>query len=161
MAKKRCVRPRIGDVVRITAMGGASALAQFTHRHVQYGALLRVLGPAPDDARLADDAAAAEFAARPTQFLAFFPLGAACHRGIAEIIGEAPVPREAQAFPIFRSALPLREGGRGSWWLWDGVREWRVGGLDPGPRGLPLRGIMNDTLLVERAQSGWRHDQDV
>jgi hypothetical protein len=45
------------------------------------------------------------------------------------------------------------------WWLWDGSREWRVGSLAADQKKLPVRGIWNDTLLVERIESGWLPDE--
>ncbi len=153
------VRPRIGDIVRITTCDGA-ALAQCTHRHPQFGHLLRVIGAveptlAPNAAQIAD------IAARDAQFVTFFPLGAACARGIAEILGSAPIPTAAKAFPTFRAAMALPTGGRGPWWLWDGEREWRIGSLAPEQRHLPLREVINDTLLVERVLANWRPEADV
>jgi len=46
----------------------------------------------------------------------------------------------------------------GPWWLWDGEKEWKIGELQPGMNALPPRAIINDTLLVERIVSAWRHE---
>jgi hypothetical protein len=147
-------RPHIGDVVEIASSGGR-ARAQYTHKHPTFGAVLRVFAPgwpesiSPD--RLAD---------WPVQFTTLFPLSQACARGIARILGTAPLPAAARAFPIFRAAIPQAlANGPKTWWLWDGDREWRVGALAPEQRALPLREIVNDTLLVERANSGWQPEQ--
>jgi hypothetical protein len=154
MTDKRRVRPRLGDVVRITANNGAAADAQYTHKNATHGALLRVFGPAPAGPTPLGDEAAAGMAAQAPQFLAFFPLGAACARGIATIIGNAPLPADATPFPLFRVS------GRHLPWLWDGEREWRVHEPPPDYAQLPIREIVNDTLLVERAHQGWRHERD-
>ncbi|MBK6733974.1 MAG: hypothetical protein IPO18_03550 [bacterium] len=159
MTDKARVRPRIGDVVRIVDASGAAAYAQYTHRHKMYGPLLRVLGPASAPASIAGDTTAAELAAMRTQFVTFFPLGAACHRGIAQIVGQAPVPAEAQSFPVFRATIRFPNGS-GSHWLWDGDRQWRIDLLSQEHRALPPRAIVNDTLLVERAHAGWRHEDE-
>jgi hypothetical protein len=154
MTEKRRVRPRPGDVVRITDRDGAAADAQYTHKNASHGALLRVLGPAPAGPAPLGDDVAAEIAARPTQFLTFFPLGAACARKIAEIIGNAPVPEDAQPFPSFRIT------GRRPYWLWDGEQEWRFEEMPVGFPRMPIREIVNDGLLVARAHQGWRHEWD-
>jgi hypothetical protein len=148
-------RPKIGDVVRITAAAG-SAFAQYTHKDSHFGALVRVIGPANGSS---DPVA---IAARPTQFLTFFPLGAACHRGIAEIVGAAPVPADLIEFPCFREPLRLfpERRERCNWRLWDGRDEWIVPELSNEQRAYPLREIINDTLLVERARAGWRAIDD-
>lgn len=150
-------RPRLGDLVLVTTPAG-SALAHYTHKHADYGALLRVLGPAP--AGFSEGMDLETVAARPPQFLTFFPLGAACARGIARIIGHAPIPPQAEAFPTFRTGFG-RPGQSRVWWLWDGTKEWRVGMLTPEQAHLPIREIINDTLLVERAISGWQSGHEV
>jgi hypothetical protein len=146
-------RPKIGDVVRIMTEQGA-ADAQVTHKHAQYGHLLRVLGPAAPVARPAD------IAARPTAFRTFFALGAACAQGIAEVLGPAPIPAEDAPFPLFRTPMRTPEGISG-WWLWDGEREWRIGPLPPEQRSLPLRELVSAPLLVSRAHTGWRPEAEV
>lgn len=157
MPEKRRVRPKIGDVVRVQAIDGRAADAQYIHKHPEFGALVRVLGPSRGADIPLGGGAAAEIAARPTQFVTFFPLGAACARGIAVIVGTAPVPAELAQFPLFRFR---REGtlARSGPWLWDGQREWRASEEPDGYRDLPICQIVNDTLLVERAHEGWRHD---
>ena len=150
----RRTRPRIGDVVRIVTADG-SAFAQYIHKNAEFGALVRVVGPDTGDGSSPDEAAA--IAARPTQFVTFFPLGAACHRRIAEILGAAPIPPGFSAFPRFRQALRLDPSSRGpcNWLIWDGRREWVVPRLTDEQKQYPLREIVNDTLLVERALSNW------
>ena len=149
-------RPRIGDVVEIATKAGA-AWAQYINRHAGFGDLLRVIGAADG----AEDPAG--IARRSTQFATFFPLGAACRRGIARIVGPAPIPSEWQEFPRFRQALRLDPSSKApcNWRIWDGQREWTVPELDEEQRRYPLRVIMNDTLLVERVLSGWRAEDNL
>ena len=101
-AAKR-TRPRIGDIVRITTPAGA-AVAQYTHQHPMFGSLLRVLGPLKPGASVSAPELCALAAGR-AQFATFFPLGAACHRGIAAVVGAAAIPLESQPFPLFRCAM--------------------------------------------------------
>ena len=151
-------RLRFGDVVRIVTPQGA-AVAQYIHKHPDFGAVVRVIGPdTPERQQESPDVVAR----RPTQFVTMFPLGPACHRGIAQIIGQAPVPIEHRDFPMFRQALRLdpRDRGPCNWLLWDGETEQIVPSLTPEQYALPLRAIMNDTLLVERTLSGWTSTQE-
>lgn len=152
-------RLKIGDIVEIKT-GKGLVYAQYTHKHQKhprYGALLRVFrkfyGVRPRDfTELARN--------RPT-FMCFFPLGAAVNRGIVSIAGNVVVPLEAQAFPTFRSGIGGLSTGRVKvWWLWDGEKEWRVGEITAEQRRLSIRGVWNDTLLIERIESGWTPETD-
>jgi hypothetical protein len=154
------VRPRLGDVVEITTPRGF-AYAQFTHKHdapPRYGALIRVL-PGLFINRPSEFAT---LVSGPSSFMTFFPLGAACHRGIVKVVANEVVPPHASTFPTFRSSVKVGPGKRGGpWYLWDGTREWRVDSLtDAELRKYPPRGIWNDTLLIERILEGWSHEKD-
>ncbi|WP_176536262.1 hypothetical protein [Rhizobium sp. L9] len=46
------------------------------------------------------------------------------------------------------------------WWLWDGEKEWRIGQLSAEQHQLSIRGVWNDTLLVERIEFGWTPEID-
>ena len=151
-------RPAIGDVIEIAVAGGL-AYAQYTHKHPRYGALIRVLPGVfrgrPE--RLSD------IVEGQTQFLTFFPLGAASARHLVTIVGSFPSPEECRSFPLFRTGVenPSTRKVGDNGWLWDGEREWRVGSLTAEQRRLPIRGIINDTLLTERILSGWRSEADL
>lgn len=159
MTKPTRKRPRLGDVVRITDADGQSAIAQYVAKNREFGHLVRVLR---DTGSSIGDADAGSLAQKPTQFVTFFPLGAACHRGIATIIGPAEIPPEFHRLPVFRQALRLNPASRDpcNWILWDGEREWIVERLSTEEYRFPIRCIMNDTLLVDRALSGWTAEQD-
>lgn len=148
-------RPMIGDIIEIAA-GGRFAYAQFTHRHSQYGALLRVL-PGLHVERLFDFH---PLISQESQFDAFFPLGAACNRRLATVVANEAIPSHFKDFPVFRACVRTK-GGRGPYWLWDGEREWLIGELQPGMEHLPVRGVLNDALLIERILQGWRNEFDV
>jgi hypothetical protein len=148
---RNMAHPKIGDIVEIATKRGF-AYAQFTHKHKMYGALLRLL-PGFYDHRPAD---LARLASSGTKFVTFFPLGAAVNRGIVEVVGNMAVPDEAKPFPLFRAGTPDRDTKKvNTWWLWDGEKAWRVGELTPEQMKLPIRGIWNDTALVERLESDW------
>ncbi len=148
MAKKI----RIGDVVEIPTARGL-AYAQFSHQNGEYGALLRVL-PGFHECRPGDFV---DLVLASEAFVTFFPLQAALNRGIFVLVANHPVPEAALEFPLFRAGSVDPASGKVKiWWLWDGHKEWKVGELTPQQQILPVRGIWNDTLLVERIESGWR-----
>jgi hypothetical protein len=151
------VRPKIGDVIEVQTPSGLS-YAHYTHNHVdppRYGALLRVIEglftTRPTDF--------SEIVTRPYQFTTFFPLAAACSKGIVTIVANEIIPATSQPFPTFRSSVRT-PNGRGPWWLWNGKTEQRIGELKPGMESLPVSGVLNDTLLIERIVQGWRHEHD-
>ncbi len=147
---------RTGDVFEVSTNRGL-AYAQCTHRHPTYGHLIRVL-PGLFDAR-PDDLAV--LARGPARFCTFFPLQAAVNQKIVTVVSYEPVPVEAQEFPLFRSGVVNPATRRVDvWWLWDGEHEWRVGRLSAAQRRLPIRGVWNDTLLVERILADWTPETD-
>lgn len=156
-AMKDRIRPRIADVIEIPTPKGL-AYAHYTHKHEappRYGSLLRVFSGFHQERP-------SEFSAmvlQPPQFMTFFPLGAACNRGIVRIAGSEPVPSHAQAWPVFRNAMMGPNGHIVSdWWLWDGEKEWKIGKLAKGMEHYPPHGTINDTILIERIVNGWRHE---
>lgn len=149
-------RIQIGDIIEIPTVMGFS-YAQFSHNHVRYGALIRVL-PGVFKSSPIDFA---ELIQLPEMFVTFFPLQAAVNRGIFEVVGNSAVPDSVKPFPLFRTGVedPATRKVK-VWWLWDGEKEWKVGNLTSEQRKLPLRGIWNDTLLIERIEQGWTPSND-
>lgn len=149
-------RPKIGDVIEIRTPKGL-AYAQFTHKHdapPKYGALIRVFSKLhkkrPSDF--------SDIIESEPQFLTFFPLGSACNNGIVEIVSNQEIPPKAKIFPTFRAGAVNQQGHIETWWLWDGDKEWKVGKLKPGMEKYPIRGVWNDTLLIQRIVEGWSHE---
>jgi hypothetical protein len=151
--------PEIGDIVEIkTAKGLAYAL--YTHRHSappKFGSLIRVFAgfhekrPAP----------IATAATSDILFTTFFPLHSAVSRGIVEIAGHMEIPDALKPFPVFRNGLPHPHRKRVDvWWLWDGVKEWRIGVLTPDQALFPLLQVVTYDPLVKRIEQGWRAETD-
>ncbi len=149
-------RARIGDIIEVATKRGL-AYAQLTHVHGEFGALLRVFRGFHESR----PQHLSELIRHDTQFQAFFPLQAAVNRKIVTVVGNEPISDRLKEFPVFRSGLP-DPGSRtvSTWFLWDGHRSWRVGKLSPAQRKMPIRGIINDTLLIERIESGWTAESD-
>jgi hypothetical protein len=147
---------KIGDIVEFqTPVGKVFAL--YTHKHAKYGSLLRVF----EHINKSHPMEISDVIGKSVQFSCFFPLNSAVARGIVSVVGNIPVPSNLSAFPIFRDGIAdPRTGKVAVWWLWDGEKEWRVERLTPEQRKMPIRGIWNDTLLVDRAMSGWASDFD-
>jgi len=150
-------KPKIGDVIEIETPEGL-AYFQYTHEHSKMGSLIRVLPGIYTERPL-------EFhhlVTQPDRFVTFFPLGAAVHRDIVRIVANEVIPSQARKFPLFRAAGARDRDGRVlNWWLCDGKREWFIGDLEPEHHKLPIEGIWNDTLLIERIVQGWKPEDDL
>lgn len=150
------IKPRIGDIIEIKTAKGL-AYAMYTHRQPKYGALIRVFetiwSTRPESlAGLTTDR---------LRFSTFFPLEAALDQGIVEVVGNESIPGQLEQFPTFRAGMIDPKTKKVSvWWLWDGQREWRVGELSTEQRRLPIRGVWNDTMLVQRIETDWRPIND-
>ena len=101
-----------------------------------------------------------EIAGGSTRFKVFFPLEAAVQMGIFEVADNAPIAEQNQPFPLFRDGCADENGRVLVWYLWDGVREWRIGALSPEQRRLPIRSLWTDLMLISRIESGWTPETD-
>jgi len=148
--------PRVGDVVEIPTSSGR-AYAQVVQKVRSHGPLLRVLDGFWEE-RPDDLASLVEGSAR---FYVFFPVGAAVSLGAVTNAGHVPVPAQARSFPLLRRRGKILADGRVvDWWLWDGEKLWRAGKLNDQMRSLSIAELVNDTLLVERLESGWRPEDE-
>jgi hypothetical protein len=142
---------QIGDIIEIKTNKGL-AYAQYVLKKEKWGALIRVLEGLfekrpPHFSKLVEN---------PERFITFFPLGAAVNRGIFEVVSNRRVPERFESFPIFRaSGNVLANKSEDNWWLWDGEKEWFIGNLTDDLKKLPLRQVINDTLLIDRIENNW------
>lgn len=147
---------KIGDVVEVKTSRGFSYL-HYTHKHRQYGALLRAFAGFHDTR----PSALPELMARPAAFQCFFPLRAALDQGIVSVVGNVELSASEKNFPTFRAGV-MNPATRkvDVWWLWNGQEEWKVGDLTAEQRRLSIRGVWNDTLLRDRLESEWWPETD-
>jgi len=149
-------RIKIGDVVEIITSRGL-AYTQYTHSHPDYLSLMRVFATfystRPENF--------AEVVKQPLAFNCFLPLSVCVHRKIFAVVANVPISAELRDFPLFRTGFPDSVTRKiHNWTIWDGQSSTRVGALTADQRKLSLRGIWNDTLLIERLESGWRPETD-
>ena len=145
MAKK----VKLGDILQVLTSKGV-AYAQVTHRHPEYGFLIRIY-PGFYNERPTDFL---PVVAHEPSFSAFFPVQTAVNQGLVCVVANTPVPEQLQLFPTFRA----RAGGPGgSLWLWDGDEEYRLDrAFSPQEQKYPTRGIISAPLLVERIEKNYR-----
>lgn len=156
-------RAKIGDIIEISTKEGF-AYAQYTHNHNEapkYGQLLRVL-----EGVYAEHQNNLEILLHnPVQFVTFFPLNAALTRGIVSVIGNMPIPTKWQEFPMFRvKGLIDKETKKAKrWGLWNGVHKETMldRPLTEAEKKLPILAIINDAMLIEYIEMGWRPELDI
>jgi len=152
-------RIKLGDIVEIVTPNGL-AYAQYTHKHdlpPRWGALIKVL-PGLFTKRPKDFK---ELVMQQERFYVFFPLGPAVYRDIVRIVGHEEIPERCRPFPLFKATNNLRTDKVKTWWLWDGVKSWRVGQLQPEHFNLPIKQIVNDTMLVYLITNDWTPRDEV
>lgn len=145
-----------GDTFKIeTKLGGA--FFQYVRAIPPFGALIRVL---PGTFKKEPDSIAS-LVAGATKFWTFFPVTATLKEKRVSEVETFEVPGHAKQMPIFRTGVmdPISKTVK-KWWLWDGVREWEVGTLSDTEKKYPIRGVWNDTLLIERIESDWLPEKD-
>ena len=149
-------RPQIGDVIEIPTKVGLF-YAQYTHQHKTHGGLIRLF-EAHFKSRPSEFS---KLVRTPVRFSTFFPVVAAVTKDIFNVVAHEGVAITNQTFPIFRNGVPDPRTKRVSaWWFWDGEKEWKVGEITHEQRGMPIVGVWNDTLLIERIESGWTPKND-
>jgi hypothetical protein len=134
-----------GDIFEIPTKLGL-CYAQFTHDHPTHTSVLRVFKTKHND-RPGDFS---EVAMDEVEFTVLFPIAQAARKQLLQRVGHAPVRKELQPFPVFRSGIPHRDTKVvETWWLWDGETETRIGPtLSEDQRKLPRFGILNLGGLV-------------
>jgi len=151
-------RAKFGDVLEIPTKKGL-AYALYTHRHIdppKFGALLRIFK--------------GFYSARPTdftkvlnenvRFTTFFPLQAAMNKGIFEIVANVSIPVSLQNFPIFKCNNKINaELYDDGWWIWDGLREKKIGRLNEDQKIYPYRSIVNDVTLIGMIEGEYGPDE--
>ena len=149
-------RVQIGDVIEVPTANGL-AYAQYTHQHPTHGGLIRVFDALFQN-RPSDLSALVK---GPVRFSTFFPVAAAIKRGLFNVVGHDEIASHNQPFPVFRNGNADPKTKKvGAWWFWDGEKEWKVGEISPEQRKMPIVGVWNDTLLVERIETGWTPSND-
>ena len=150
----------IGDIIEIKTKIGFF-YAQYTHKDDENGALIRVtkncFDRRPSDLQEIVDA--------EVGIITFFPLSIAIHRKIFPLIGNLPVPKQRQKFPVFRVRGHVdREGRVKQWKFWNGEKTWPdkwLTNLTEEQKKLNIAGIWNDTYLIERLEESWTPETDL
>ena len=149
-------RLKIGDIIEIKTQKGLS-YAQYTHKNKLLGTLLRVFStiyairPVSYEKVIEDD----------LRFTIFFPLQAAINQKIVEVVSNLNIPLKYKNFPLFRTGVINPKTDKvDTWWLWDGDKELKIGKLNNEQKQYPIRGIWNDTLLIERIDNDWKPKPD-
>src|SRR3546814_12102861 len=91
-------RIKFGDILQVLTSQGV-AYSQVTHKHPEYGFLIRV-SPGFHNEQPKNFSAVVE---SEPQFSAFFVVQSAVNQGLLSVVGNVPIPERLQVFPTFRS----------------------------------------------------------
>jgi hypothetical protein len=156
MVKKGASKFGPGTVLRILVPGEADGVALVTHRHPQFGDLIRVFAR-----RLAaGDVLSPRVVAEESPVLSgFTSVRLGTKQRVYVRCGRVDVPVPLQTFPVFRAnGLPDPITNEDAVYLWDGSREWRVAQTAE-VRRLPSRFIWSPTAVSELVRVGWTDEQ--
>jgi hypothetical protein len=149
-------RGKLGDILELPTRRGF-AYAHYVAQSKEMGGLIRVLAGF-HSARPEDLIAVAS---GKEQFSVFFPVKAAIAQGIFQTIGNVAPEAIRWKFPVFRAAGLKNASGQVDWWLWDGSKSWKYGPITEEINWLPIKGIVNDTMLIKRIEEGWTPERDI
>lgn len=145
---KRAIEP--GLAFRMPIESG-HLVGLFTHRDEEMGELVWIAEPTFSTPPSTEDVAAI----RAWRWPAFFPLGPAIRRRLAEPVGYVPIPPSLSRFPTMRSGAS-RIG-------WIAITKHDGRDVNPGPthdRSMPVYQLVNHTSLREKVEGGWRPEDD-
>jgi hypothetical protein len=143
----------IGDVFEIQTRRGFGYF-QFCYSDDELGEMIRVL-EGVDETRPSDIAALVN---TEEQFYTFFPIAAALKKSIVSRVAHLGIPVRDPWPPLMRSPGRYNAKTRRveTWWISQAGKAWQVDALDENEKDLSVKGILNDTLLIEHIESGWR-----
>jgi|SRR5450830_1436947 len=146
---------KAGDVFSMQTASG-SAYFQFVKKNPLMGALIRVL-----PGMYLNEPDLDELVQKETNFWIFFPVGSALKKKIIQRVKNVVVPLHSKETPVFRTGVVDPSTGRvENWWFWDGEEGRMVGEITEEQRKFPIRGVWNDTLLIQRIEEGWLPEKD-
>jgi hypothetical protein len=147
---------KIGTIIEIATAKGF-AYAQYTHKHKEYGPLIRVMKGLHENPQTNLEL----LANTETIFSIFIPLGTALRYKDLKKIGYKPVPLFAQKFPIFKQGFADPKIGKvASWTLWDGEKSWLTQELSEDEKNYPLLRIASFDTLKSRIEEQWTPASD-
>ena len=149
--EKQPSRAQIGDIMELPTKKGL-VYFQYTHKHLVYGTLIRVLhnfyDVRPHDFSILE--------LNEERFFTFFPLNSAVTQKLVTVVAHADIPTIKQSFPQMRVPHGRDQLGNATkWLLWDGEKSFPIAKLDEKYAGLSIRSIWNYDLLRERTAGNW------
>ncbi len=149
---------KIGTILEIATPKGF-AYAQYTHKHKEYGNLIRLMQGLYEKSQAEADL---DILVRiNTLFSIFIPLGTALRYKDVKKIGWKQVPSFAEKFPVFKQGFADPKTGKiDSWTLWDGEKTWQTKKLSEEEKNYPLLRIASLDTLKSRIEEQWTPASD-
>jgi hypothetical protein len=153
---------KIGDVIEFRIMDGY-AYGQYCLNHTdtpRYGQLLYIFEQ-KSPAQLSDLSVLEQ---SEIQFISFFPLAAAVRQKLVSVVGNIPVPPQRLALPTFRVGGMIDQSTKKakSWSFWPSAERVALSlPLSVEHKHLPILGVANLDMLVQRIETGWKPCHDM
>lgn len=136
---------QIGDLFEIKSSLGLS-YCQYTHSHPTHADVLRIF-KTKYDSRPAD---VSSIVNDEIEFTVLCAVKAAHKANMLPKVGNTPVKENLREFPKFRSAANGRNLELGLWWIWDGVKEVKIGDdLSDEQKEFPRLMIRNVAAIID------------
>lgn len=138
----------IGAIFEIPAERGLS-YAQLTHRHPTHTDVLRIFKrkykSRPENISLVIN--------DEVELTVLCAVKSANKSNVLPKVGTAPIRDDLKDFPVFRSAANGPNLELGTWWIWDGKNETKIGDvLTDEQKQLPRLMILNVAAIVDRIE---------
>jgi hypothetical protein len=156
MRRRRAV---IGDVFEVSTASGFAYL-QYTHEDAFMKSLVRVL-PGRYETRPSD---LDHLVSHHEAYFVFYLLDQALKDGLAQLVGNRPIPEAAQSLPLMRQPGEIMRDGRVLSWLvgyeLPAKISKTVARLTSEDRKLSVRKLIGHLTLVEYLEWGWTPERE-
>jgi hypothetical protein len=129
----------------------------YSHKHPQYGYLLRVFDFLSSDRPETPES----ILSSPLLFNCFYSLVPALSQKLVSVAFHVAVPEDFSDFPLFRTCIPGRSGKIESWSLWNGETSRLIGIPTESESKISPLGAWNHALLVHRISVRWKPEMHV
>lgn len=138
----------LGDIMEIQTSRGFG-YAQYIHDDPRYGACIRVFEGLHESRPSVE-----QILTTKVRYTTFLPVKHSVRHGLVEVIGNAAVELADGIYPMLLAGNRVNK--KGSWWLWDGEKEEKIGPeLTKEQRTYSIASNINAAMLRHWLETDW------